>query len=109
MSNEPDAAPSRSSLAAARKAPRCGACCKRTGLSCKAPAMPSGRCRIHGGASTGPRTTEGLARSRAARLVHGKRDAAARAQAAQRGAAQARMATLRRLMVELEAELDAEV
>ncbi len=34
-------------------APRCGARCKRTGLPCKAPAMVNGRCRMHGGKSTG--------------------------------------------------------
>jgi hypothetical protein len=33
--------------------------------------MPNGRCRMHGGASTGPRTLEGLARSRRARWKHG--------------------------------------
>ncbi len=71
--------------------------------------MPNGRCRIHGGASTGPRTPEGLARSTAARWRHGKRDAAARAQAAQRGIAQARLAALRQLMAELVANLDAEM
>ena len=70
--------------------------------------MRNGRCRMHGGASTGPRTPEGLARSTAARRRHGKRDAAARAQAAQRGFAQVRLAALRRLMAELVAELDAD-
>jgi hypothetical protein len=29
------------------------------------------KCRMHGGASTGPRTAEGLARSRRARWKHG--------------------------------------
>lgn len=29
------------------------------------------KCRLHGGASTGPRTAEGLEHSRKARLVHG--------------------------------------
>ena len=33
---------------------------------CKGPAMASGRCRMHGGASTGPRTPEGLQRIRKA-------------------------------------------
>ena len=33
--------------------------------------MASARCRMHGGASTGPRTAEGLARSRRARWKHG--------------------------------------
>jgi hypothetical protein len=31
----------------------------------------NGRCRMHGGASTGPRTVEGLARSQRARWKHG--------------------------------------
>ena len=35
------------------------------------PAMANGRCRMHGGTSTGPRTAEGLARSRRARWKHG--------------------------------------
>jgi len=110
MSNEPDAPPLwHRALVAACAAPRCGACCKRTGLACQAPAMPNGRCRMHGGASTGPRTLEGLARSTAARWRHGKRDAAARAQAAQRGVAQARLTALRRLVAEIVAELDAEM
>jgi hypothetical protein len=51
-------------------APRCGAC-TRAGTACRQPAMKNGRCRFHGGKSTGPRTPAGLARSRAARLVHG--------------------------------------
>jgi len=51
-------------------APRCGAC-TRAGGACRQPAMKNGRCRFHGGKSTGPRTVAGLARSRAARLIHG--------------------------------------
>lgn len=35
-------------------APRCGAKGKRTGLPCRAPAMKNGRCRLHGGKSSGP-------------------------------------------------------
>ena len=38
-----------------------------------------GRCRLHGGKSTGPRTPEGLERSRRARLVHGYYTAEAKA------------------------------
>jgi hypothetical protein len=37
------------------KAPRCGARTRR-GALCQCPAMPNGRCRIHGGLSTGPKT-----------------------------------------------------
>jgi hypothetical protein len=35
-----------------RAAPRCGARTRR-GTSCMAPAMPNGRCRMHGGKSPG--------------------------------------------------------
>ena len=59
----------------------------RAGGSCQAPAMRNGRCRIHGGASTGPRTPEGLARCIAAATKHGRRNAASRARAALRGQA----------------------
>ena len=55
-------------------APRCGAN-TRAGTSCHQPAMPNGRCRFHGGKSTGPRSAEGLRRSRTARLTHGFRTA----------------------------------
>ncbi|MFC1765912.1 HGGxSTG domain-containing protein, partial [Planctomycetota bacterium] len=51
-------------------APRCGAM-NRRGTPCMAPAMKNGRCRLHGGKSTGPRTPEGLERSRRANLRHG--------------------------------------
>jgi hypothetical protein len=54
------------------KSPRCGAR-TRAGGCCRQPAMANGRCRMHGGLSTGPRTPEGLARCRTARLVHGCR------------------------------------
>jgi hypothetical protein len=33
--------------------------------------MPNGRCKLHGGKSTGPRTPEGLERSRRANWKHG--------------------------------------
>lgn len=51
-------------------APRCGAKTRR-GMPCKSPAMKNGRCRMHGGKSTGPRTPEGLERSRKANFKHG--------------------------------------
>ena len=53
-----------------RKVRRCGAK-NRRGLSCRSPAMANGRCRLHGGLSTGPRTAEGIAAIRRARTVHG--------------------------------------
>ena len=34
--------------------------------------MPNGRCKFHGGKSTGPRTQEGLERSRRANWKHGQ-------------------------------------
>ena len=51
--------------------PGCGARC-RDGTPCQAPAVwdyandrpRNGRCRMHGGLSTGPRTSEGKRRSR---------------------------------------------
>jgi hypothetical protein len=55
-------------------APRCGAR-TRAGGCCRQPAMRNGRCRLHGGKSTGPRTPEGRARCAAARFVHGTRTA----------------------------------
>src|SRR5262245_47080442 len=50
-------------LLKANAAPRCGARSKRTGKPCRGAAMPNGRCKLHGGKSTGPRTPEGLERS----------------------------------------------
>ena len=69
-------APWQRGLALAQSATRCGARTRRQ-TSCQAAAMPNGRCRMHGGASTGPRTVEGLERLRAARTKHGLRSAAA--------------------------------
>ena len=60
----------RTTLPLAQSCPRCGAQ-TRAGTVCRSPAMPNGRCRMHGGASTGPRTAAGLARIRKARTVHG--------------------------------------
>lgn len=57
-------------------APRCGAK-TRAGCPCRAPAMKNGRCRMHGGVSTGP-SAEGRARIAAARTIHGRRTAAMR-------------------------------
>lgn len=53
------------------KAPRCGAK-TRKGTPCRAPAMKNGRCRLHGGKSTGPKTTEGIERIRQAHIKHGQ-------------------------------------
>src|SRR6266436_3756468 len=58
-------------LLKANATPRCGARSKRTGKPCQGAAMPNGRCKLHGGKSTGPRTMEGLERSRRANWKHG--------------------------------------
>jgi len=51
---------------------RCGAK-TRKGTECQRPANKrNGRCRVHGGASTGPRTEEGRARISDANLRHGR-------------------------------------
>jgi hypothetical protein len=52
------------------KAPRCNAKTRRA-TPCRSPAMKNGRCRMHGGRSTGPRTREGRERSRQANIKHG--------------------------------------
>jgi hypothetical protein len=56
-------------------APRCGAE-TRAGCPCRQPAMKNGRCRLHGGKSTGARTADGQQRAQTARLIHGRRTAA---------------------------------
>jgi hypothetical protein len=38
---------------------QCGAHARSTGLPCRAKALPNGRCKLHGGMSTGPKTLEG--------------------------------------------------
>ena len=54
-------------------APRCGAK-TRQGTPCQCPGMRNGRCRIHGGLSTGPKTAAGIERIRKAlRNTPGKR------------------------------------
>jgi hypothetical protein len=78
-------------------APRCGARTRLRGC-CRQPAMANGRCRMHGGLSTGARTPEGQAHARAARFVHGCRTAeiidfrAAAARSARRLAALTKLA-----------------
>jgi hypothetical protein len=44
--------------------------------SCRNVAMKNGRCHLHGGRSTGPRTVEGRKRAQRARWKHGERSAA---------------------------------
>jgi hypothetical protein len=74
--NKPHAPTWSKGLQHANKAPRCGAKTRRK-TSCLGPAMPNGRCRLHGGKSTGPKTIEGLERSKKANWRHGRRSAEA--------------------------------
>ena len=57
-------------------APRCGAT-TRQGSACQCPAMLNGRCRLHGGISTGPKTAKGIERIRRALTKHGRYSTAA--------------------------------
>lgn len=59
--------------------PRCGAR-TRMGRPCRAPACANGRCRMHGGLSTGCRTAEGRAKVTAAAKSYWARWRAERAQ-----------------------------
>lgn len=61
------------------KAPRCGAKTRR-GTPCQCRAMRNGRCRLHGGRSTGPKTADGVERIRRAVTKHGKYSEASKAE-----------------------------
>jgi hypothetical protein len=61
------------------KAARCGAK-NRRGTPCMCPGMANGRCRLHGGLSTGPKTPEGVERSRRAVTKHGRYSKRARSE-----------------------------
>src|SRR5438874_9190803 len=88
MNNDPERKPTArartrlEALLKANAAPRCGARSKRTGKPCLGAAMPNGRCKLHGGKSTGPRTPEGLERSRRANWKHGHYSREAKAERA---------------------------
>ena len=59
-----------------RKNTKCGAYARSTGNPCQAKAMPNGRCKLHGGMSTGPKTTEGrqaIAQATRQRMASGQR------------------------------------
>ena len=58
--------------------PKCNATAKTTGKQCQQPAMKNGKCRFHGGKSTGPRTPEGLRKSQRANWKHGRYSAEAK-------------------------------
>ncbi len=59
-------------VSAESAAATCGAR-TRGGPPCRNLPMRNGRCRMHGGASTGPKTADGLARWRAAVTIHAGR------------------------------------
>jgi len=57
----------------------------RRGTLCQRPGTKqNGKCRLHGGRSTGPKTEEGLARLAASKTTHGRSTKAARAKAKHR-------------------------
>jgi len=58
--------------------PKCNATAKTTRKCCRQPAMKNGKCRYHGGHSTGPRTQEGLERARRGNWKHGAYSATAK-------------------------------
>ena len=54
----------------------CGAYARSTGESCRAKALTNGRCKNHGGLSTGPKTPEGrqaIAQATRQRMASGQR------------------------------------
>jgi hypothetical protein len=55
---------------------RCGAYARTTGNPCQAKALTNGRCKNHGGMSTGPKTSEGrqaIAQATSQRMASGAR------------------------------------
>ena len=59
-----------------RKKIKCGAFARSTGTSCQASALRNGRCRNHGGLSTGPKSPEGrraIAEATSKRMLSGQR------------------------------------
>jgi len=62
-----------------RRKQTCGAYARSTGNQCQAKAMPNGRCRNHGGLSTGPTTLAGklaVAAATSKRMAAGQRERA---------------------------------
>ena len=52
--------------------PKCTAYARSANRRCRQPAMKNGKCRFHGGVSTGPRTAQGKINSREANRKHGR-------------------------------------
>ena len=62
-----------------RKRQKCEAHARSTGLPCQAKALTNGRCKNHGGMSTGPRTDEGkkaIGAATAKRMASGQKERA---------------------------------
>ncbi len=62
-----------------RKKIKCEAHARNTGQSCQAKALANGRCKNHGGMSTGPRTAKGklaVAQATAIRMACGQKERA---------------------------------
>ena len=76
---------------------RCSARTRAKGC-CRQPAMANGRCRFHGGKSTGPRNAEGRRRCREVRLIHGGYAAEIKALRRQASAHVARLRVLTALL-----------
>ena len=56
---------------------KCGAHARTTGQPCKAKALANGRCKNHGGMSTGPKTPEGrqaIAQATRQRMASGQQE-----------------------------------
>ena len=59
-----------------RKKVKCGAYARSTGNPCQAKALTNGRCKNHGGMSTGPKTSKGrqaIAQATRQRMASGQR------------------------------------
>jgi hypothetical protein len=56
---EAEKAASRRIYRSKRSRQKCGAFARSTGRPCRMKALANGRCRLHGGLSTGPKTKEG--------------------------------------------------
>ena len=62
-----------------RKKVKCGAYARSTGNPCQAKALANGRCKNHGGLSTGPKTPEGrqvIAQATRQRMASGQQERA---------------------------------
>jgi hypothetical protein len=78
---------------------RCQAKSKRTKLQCRSPASKGKtKCRLHGGASTGPKTEAGRQRCAEAKTTHGRETRSIRAERSQ---ASARLSVLEQVGFEI--------